>query len=123
MACGKQVMPVGPTTRSDWLVGFLAWLDSHVRHPALFLPMRKTIRNKLFDKAFSLHVLLTDGAEFVVEFLSLGFWAHPMDGVEPFLENIPFARLELGLFPEAQSISTRPVRTAKIAAQRRNLCS
>ena len=82
-----------------------ARLDPHVGHPALGLPVGEMLGDVLLDDALALQVVLGDGAELVVVAFALLLGPHPLDAVEPLLEDVVGPRLEVVLLPQPQSVA------------------
>src|ERR1039458_1813468 len=114
-----------PTARSDQVEPLIPWrptnLNPHVGYPALRLPVRKVLADKHRDSLFALQILQSDSAEFVVETVAPVLGAHPLDAIEPLLEEIIRPRHKVLLLPSSQPVVNGPVGPRVITTQRREL--
>src|SRR5580658_10505096 len=94
-----------PTSRPDWFVGLLTWLDAHVRNPPLGLPVSEMFANELVNHLLSLQVLVAYRAELIVVGLAILLGPHPLDAVQPLLEQIIRPGFEILFFPQPQAIA------------------
>src|SRR2546427_11060682 len=112
-------MPMRPAAFTNRLVGVVSRLDSHIRHPAVVLPLRKILRKKVLDRTLAFQVFGCNGSEVVLKTFGRLLTPHPLDAVKALLENVVGARLKVAFLPKAQTIATRTIFLAIVATQRR----
>src|SRR5579885_1198351 len=100
------MMPMRPAARADRLVGLVPRLDGHVGDEALGLPASEVFGDDGLHLALALQVRFRGGGK--PGLLAGGldrFLLDPLDAIEPLLEDVFRARLEIVFFPAAQTIA------------------
>ncbi len=96
-------MPIRPSPRSNQVQPLISWwsayLDPHIGHPALRLPVSEVLGDELLNDPLALQILAGDAAKFVVVTFALLLGAHPLHAVETLLEDVIGPRLEVVLLP------------------------
>src|SRR5437879_9500392 len=108
----EQVVPICPAPRSNQIQPLISWrpayLDAHIGHPALRLPVSEVLGDEFLDDPLAFQVLAGDAAKFVVVTFALLLGAHPLHTVETLLEDVIGPRLEVLFLPLTQAIANGP---------------
>jgi hypothetical protein len=97
----KEVVPVGPAARPNWLVGLIARLDAAVRHEAKSLPVGEIGADQLLNLTLAREILVTGTRE-----KQPAVRREPLDRVEPFLENVARPRDDIAQLPRAKIVAS-----------------